>query len=378
MDINNSTVKIKINPISHWVADHIKQQDIVIVGAGIVGITAAIAAKSQFPSKEVIIIDKGTGYMGASTRNAGFACFGSPSELLGDIEINGEAKALETLAMRWQGLQMLKGLVPKTDMQYLDNGGYEIFSDEILQQKCSHNISYLNDLICDIVKEKHTYAEVETPLGKGILNKLEGTLHPAKMMSFLMGKALQMGVKTLFQTEVLDIDTENQTLTTDKGSIYYKQCILATNAWTAKIFPDMDIKPARNHVLVTQPLANCPIKGAYHMEEGYIYFRNIENRILIGGARNLASNEETTYDMHMPNVSIINRLLEVLSKDILKGESFEIAHAWTGLLGVGTDKMPIIKQHAPNCFLAVKMGGMGVAIGSYVGNEVANLLVDIT
>jgi len=335
LDINNSTVKIKINPISHWVADHIKQQDIVIVGAGIVGITAAIAAKSQFPSKEVIIIDKGTGYMGASTRNAGFACFGSPSELLGDIEINGEAKALETLAMRWQGLQMLKGLVPKTDMQYLDNGGYEIFSDEILQQKCSHNISYLNDLICDIVKEKHTYAEVETPLGKGILNKLEGTLHPAKMMSFLMGKALQMGVKTLFQTEVLDIDTENQTLTTDKGSIYYKQCILATNAWTAKIFPDMDIKPARNHVLVTQPLANCPIKGAYHMEEGYIYFRNIENRILIG-------------------------------------------HAWTGLLGVGTDKMPIIKQHAPNCFLAVKMGGMGVAIGSYVGNEVANLLVDIT
>ncbi len=36
-------------------------------------------------------------------------------------------------------------------------------------------------------------------------------------------------------------------------------------------------------------------------------------------------------------------------------------------MGVGTEKKPIIKKISPNVVCAVRMGGMGVAIGSFVG-----------
>ena len=35
------------------------------------------------------------------------------------------------------------------------------------------------------------------------------------------------------------------------------------------------------------------LKGAFHYDEGYVYFRNIDNRVLLGGGRNLAKAETT-------------------------------------------------------------------------------------
>ena len=49
---------------------------------------------------------------------------------------------------------------------------------------------------------------------------------------------------------------------------------------------------------------------------------------------------------------------------------------WSGILGIGDQKKPIIERVSPNVVVAVRMGGMGVAIGSLVGEEAA-ALVDI-
>ena len=53
---------------------------------------------------------------------------------------------------------------------------------------------------------------------------------------------------------------------------------------------------------------------------------------------------------------------------------FEIDHRWSGIMGVGKQKNAIVKQLGNNVYCGVRLGGMGVAIGSIVGKELADLI----
>ena len=133
------------------------------------------------------------------------------------------------------------------------------------------------------------------------------------------------------------------------------------------------VQPARNQVLITEPIPNLLVKGCFHYDRGYFYFRNIDNRILLGGGRHLDKAGEATDTFGLTSF-IQKALLDLLENVILPNQKVEIATTWSGILGVGDEKKPIIKRISPNVVVSVRMGGMGVAIGSLVGEEGANLL----
>ena len=83
-------------------------QDVIIIGSGFVGLWSALYLKKQQPSLKISIIDKGIIPTGASTRNAGFACFGSLSELVSDAQTMGTDKMLELVTLRYKGLQRIQ------------------------------------------------------------------------------------------------------------------------------------------------------------------------------------------------------------------------------------------------------------------------------
>ena len=43
-------------------------------------------------------------------------------------------------------------------------------------------------------------------------------------------------------------------------------------------------------------------------------------------------------------------------------------------MGIGNQKKPIVKQLTNNVFCGVRLGGMGIAVGSLVGQELAGLI----
>jgi len=94
---------------------------------------------------------------------------------------------------------------------------------------------------------------------------------------------------------------------------------------------------------------------------------------LIGGARNKAEQQETTAEFGLTR-NIKEHLIQFLENTVLPNQSFKIEHEWSGIMGIGQTKSPIIKVHGNHTYLAVRLGGMGVAIGSLVGDDVANLL----
>jgi len=45
-------------------------------------------------------------------------------------------------------------------------------------------------------------------------------------------------------------------------------------------------------------------------------------------------------------------------------------------MAFGNNKIPLVKKMGDHCAIGVRLGGMGIAIGSKIGNDTANLLMD--
>jgi len=184
----------------------------------------------------------------------------------------------------------------------------------------------------------------------------------------------EAGVSILNQCEVTSINDLNTSveIKTNHFTFSTHKVLIATNGFASQLGIDL-VKPARAQVLITKPIQGLPIKGSFHLDKGYYYFRNIDDRILFGGGRNLDFiTEQTT---QFGQTQLVQEQLELLLKTtILPNIDFEIENRWSGIMGVGTKKKSIIKPISTNVYCGVRLGGMGIAIGSIVGTELADLL----
>ncbi len=358
--------------------------DIAIIGAGIVGVSAAIYAKRKYPNNKVVIFDRGFIGSGASTKNAGFACFGSISELMDDLQHSSEAEVFELLGQRYEGLVHLLELVGQDVLEYSPCGGYELFRQEegSFAQECMDQIPYFNNRVRSITGLDETYTiDAKKVKDSGfsnittcIANRAEGKLHPGKMMQALYAKAKSLGVVFFNGAEVSEIteSKDGALLTLANGwPIQVSELIVANNGFAKKLLPDLELKSVRNQVMVTSKIKNLQTDGTFHLYKGYFYFRNIDSRILIGGGRHIDLEGETTNSFGN-NTIIENALLEMLDSVILPNIIYTIENKWSGILGVGASKQPICKKYSKHITLAVRLGGMGVALGSLLGKNAVN------
>ncbi len=363
--------------IKSWLTD----VDFCIVGSGIVGLSAALQLKDRFEDAKVLVLERGLLPQGASTKNAGFACFGSLSEILDDLNSHSEEEVLQLVQKRWEGLQLLRKTLGDTTIDYQENGGYELFTNEDrdLFQTCIEKKEVINALLRPIFKED-VFATRKNSFGfkniqpDYIFNQFEGQIDTGKMMEALLKRAVSAGIKILNNVTVRDFSEGNNNVhvKTDSFTFSPKKLLLATNGFSQQLGIEK-VAPARAQVLVTKPIEGLQIKGTFHLDKGYYYFRNIDNRILFGGGRNLDFKAEETTEM--TQTDLVQNKLEALLKEVILPETpFEIDHRWSGIMGVGGQKKAIVKQCSNNVYCGVRLGGMGVAIGSLIGKELASLI----
>ena len=374
--------------LSYWESSTWLQPDVIIIGAGIVGINAAIHLKKSNPSKKILILERGTLPSGASTKNAGFACFGSLSEIVDDLERCSEAEVVQLLEMRWQGLQLLRNTLSDEQLEYEPLGSFEVFTDaqEELYNQSLAIMDRFNAHLERITDVKSVFSITDDRILEFglqgvkhlILNSAEGQINTGKMMNSLLQLARNMDITILHGVEVDSFKDNKQGVsvyTKSLGEISCQQLLIATNGFAKQLLPNIDVEPGRAQVLITSPIPNLKIKGCFHMDQGYFYFRNVGNRVLFGGGRNLDKVAETTYS-HQTTEIIQKKLEKYLKETILPGIDFTIEQRWAGTLGLGKTRLPIIEKIDNNVFCAVRMGGMGVAIGSLVGKNVAALITE--
>ncbi len=370
--------------LSFWERESFfKNIDLTIIGSGIVGLNAAIAYKNKLPLSKVLIVERGLLPSGASSKNAGFACFGSPSEIIEDLSKQSEEETFSLVEKRWLGLKKLRSLLGDNNICYENNGSYELFTDEDLFNKCIDQIPYLNKQVYSITGQKDAYVQADdkikhfgfNKINHLIKNKLEGQIHTGEMIKNLILLAQQKGVVILNNIGVTNIEDNGRNVTIyihDQLTINSVKVIIATNGFAKQLLPELNVNPARAQVLVTSEIKNLRFKGTFHYDKGYYYFRNIGNRILIGGGRNLDFKGEQTYELGVTE-QIQSSLENLLKTNIISDSDFTVDYKWSGIMGVGTNKTTIVKNISENVVCAVRLGGMGVAIGSLIGEEAANL-----
>jgi len=367
--------------LSHWEYQEVfKGIDYCIIGAGIVGSCTAIFLKEQFPDANILILERGFLPRGASTKNAGFACFGSVSEILDDHEHMSRDEIRDLIKLRIDGLNLLKSLCPTSVMDYHEWGGYEVFDDAYANVYVEKIKSY-NDLVESASGLKNCFSIQASEFGLNfgkhmIFNKYEGQLNPVKMLFHLHDRIQKEGTRILFGAQIHSYEaSENKpSVTLENGTqIQANKLVFCTNAFSKKFFPDFNVQAARNQVMVTKPIEGLKLKGTFHYDKGYVYFRNIGNRLLIGGARNLDAETETT-EQFGSNELIKAHLRKMVNEKILPGVAVRYEKEWSGIIAVGDTKVPHIKKINDQCFAAFRLGGMGVAIGSKVAESLTNLI----
>jgi glycine/D-amino acid oxidase-like deaminating enzyme len=355
--------------------------DYAVIGSGIVGLSCALELRVKHPKSKILVFERGLLPSGASTKNAGFACFGSISEILEDLKNHSEEEVIQLVKSRVEGLQLLRKTLGDEQLDYQEYGGYELFTNEDAElfETCKSKIDFVNELLksvfnAEVFSEKENHFSFENIQPKLIYSAFEGQIDTGKMMLGLIKKASKENILILNSSEITNISDNGESVLLQVNSsedISVKKVFIANNGF-AKQFLNEDVKPARAQVLVTKPIENLQIKGTFHLDKGYYYFRNIENRILFGGGRNLDFKAEETTEMQLTEL-VQNKLEELLKTVILPTQSFEIDHRWSGIMGLGKQKKPIVKIVSENIFCGVRLGGMGVAIGSSIGKQLAEL-----
>ena len=384
--------------------------DIVIAGSGLVGLWSAYYLKKHAPSLSITIIERGLIPTGASTRNAGFACFGSLSELVSDAEQIGMDQLLELVDMRYRGLKKIRKTFSAEDIAYEKYGGYELIGNQpattpsataasspatsattpsaapdltdINQLRSS--IDEFNRILKKITGFQKTFRLQNENIAQFgfsniqylIENRSEGQLHSGKLCQALLRLVQSLGVTVLNNIEITGFEKVSGHLllhTQHPFPLIAQQLLVATNAFALQLLPQLDITPARGQVIVTSPVDGLPFKGTFHFDKGFYYFRNLGDRVLLGGARNMAIEEETTTEMDLSD-PIQHELERFLKEVVLPDRFYTIEHRWSGIMGMGSEKMPIIKAVNDHIFCAVRMSGMGVALAPVVGERIAMLM----
>ena len=385
---NNTTIDL-IMQISLWERESFfKPADVLIVGAGFAGLWTALELKKKHRRLNITIIDRGIIPTGASTRNAGFSCFGSTTELLSDAKTYGEEEMVTLAHLRYEGLQHIRETFKPKTIDYHEEGGYELFTEN-----GAYNVSSLKDDLKKLNKSlKHAFKHDDlfqlsdkkiNKFGfKGVThlveNKLEGQLHSGKLTEALVNEVQRQGVRVLFGFEATGFEKINEHILvySNKGiDLMAKQLIICTNAFTAGLLPGLEVEPARGQVLVTSPIKDLRFKGCFHYDEGFVYFRNIGDRVLLGGARNKFFEQECTTEL--TTTDNLQQELEKLLREVIipHEKDYTIDYRWSGIMGMGKTKMPIVKELQPGVFCAVAMGGIGVAMAPVVAKVTAQLMM---
>jgi gamma-glutamylputrescine oxidase len=194
--------------MSYWEKTELYQNmDIAVIGSGIIGLLSAIALQKQHPEQQVYILERGSTPIGASTRNAGFACLGSPSEIVADIEKNGFQASIDLIQMRWEGLIKLREILSDEDLDFSMDGGHELFTeyDEQVYRNCEEILPQLNNELRRITGIDQCYTPKHEAIkqfrlggAERLINiKAEGQLNPGKMTAKLMKLAESLGIKIM-------------------------------------------------------------------------------------------------------------------------------------------------------------------------------------
>ena len=319
-----------------------QETDIVIVGAGLAGLSTAYWLSKLDPDLRIQVVDKDKIGSGASGRNAGFITCGSTEHFSRMSSSYGENKAAEIWKFTEYNHRLMVEEFGKEfleeNCEYRNLGSWTLAATEHEIEVIGQTVGLLQKTGVNVEWCDQVFEGTEGFYG-GAFYKDDGEIHPAK---YLWHLALHTGnnVNISENTEVFDIDT------------------------------------LEDKIIVTEPV-DAFLQPAY-CSFVLDYFRQlVDGRVLIGGFRNADAEKEVGYSDEI-NPRIHKKLEGFLNEHfpILRGK--RIDYRWSGVMGFAADGYPMVGSltEDPRIYYNVGFTAHGLGFTFATGELVAKLVLE--
>jgi glycine/D-amino acid oxidase-like deaminating enzyme len=357
------------------------QADVVIIGAGYTGLSAAhhIAKDGASP----IVLEANRPGWGASGRNGGVITAKFRLSFREIDATHGRAMAKRMYEIAHESTDMVEELVSE----------FGIASANLTrtgQVKAAHNETTLKAAIDEAnwmtremgsaevrILDKHG---VRDETGSdifvgGVLNPGSGGIHPLNYLRGLADGVARRGVPIFQESPVIRLRREGDGIVaeTPQGAVRAKQAIIATNSYSdltgATAHLQRTLIPFRSALIATEQLPRnlagklMPTGRTYTETKRMMrWFRMVDNRVIFGGRGAFGKQDsQAAFDaLRKAMVGIFPDLADV-----------PLAYKWSGLVGMTLDSVPHIGRIDDRTLVSMGYNGAGVAMSSLMGRYLA-------
>lgn len=352
-----------------------RSTDVCIIGAGFTGLGAALALREK--GLNVIVLEKGRIASGASGRNGGQIHTGLRRDQIHLENRFGKTQAKSLWDIGQAAVSRIDETIRQYDIDAERRTGL-IYAD--------HRARFVPDThrYADHLREHYAYDKIDK-LGPdirtlirsddyegGMIDHGGGHLHPLKYARGLARAAAKAGAEFFEHTKALDIrHGPKPQVVTASGTITADWVLIAGDSLMAGLDKDADarILPIASTIGVTKPLGpalndylNTPMAVA---DSRFVvnYFRPTrDGRLLFGGGESYS-----TTQVRNPQ-KLVRTALKTIFPDLA---NTEFDYAWSGIVGVTSTRLPMIRRLSGNVLLSAGYSGQGVALAPFAGSVLA-------
>ncbi|MFC4624523.1 NAD(P)/FAD-dependent oxidoreductase [Daeguia caeni] len=357
--------------------DGSRPADVVIIGGGYTGLSAAYHLASQ--GADVILLEAARLGDGASGRNGGQFGTGQRS-WAEDLESQygfERAKALFELAEEAKAHLIAFAEQHQIDMEYMPG-----------QISVAHKPRYLKDYQrhVELMNTRFGYkhlrfidrAEAIELVGTeryygGTYDGGTGHIHPLKLLIGLGKAAKAAGAAIYENSKATKISTASGRIEveTAQGTITARHALIAVNAYGGNLEATSaaHVMPIRSFIGATVPLDDDSrvIPGGESVDDSRFvvrYFRRSKDgRLLFGGREAYTADNPRDITIH------IRRQIAEIYPELA---NIEITHAWGGSVGITMPRQPFVREVMPGVIAAGGYSGHGVMLANYMGRLYAD------
>lgn len=340
--------------------------EVAIIGAGLIG--AYLALRLREKGRHVAIVESLHVAGGASGRNAGMVLSGIADNYYQAVERYGRSEARTLWAVTLRNRELMLGLAQRFGSPVGMGGSLVLAVDDQEARELREAAALLHEDGFSV--EFHPTDPLRRGFCAAIHDPGNFVINPVHLVRSLIEAA---GARLYEGSQVYALESsEDSVLIRARGlNLAAQQVILATNAFTPLIEPTFAqvIIPQRGQVLITAP--NPPVlKLPCYANRGFDYFRQLsDGRFLMGGCRNRAFDEESTYaDMATPRVQAA---LEAFLARYFPDVTAPVERRWSGTMGFTPDGLPLVGRlrRDERIAFAVGFNGHGLGLGLMAAEE---------
>ena len=360
--------------------------DVVIVGGGYTGLSAAYHIRQNFPDKHIVLLEGACCGYGASGRNGGFCI---ATDLLGEPENADSETRQRNLEVSFYGLNFIKRMISEhgVECDLEENGMLEVALNEKHFRGLEEFQAYLKSFGLDstILRDAELETELKSPrFVAGLKNPYGAILNPAKLARGMKRVVEEVGVEVRERTVVTRITPgKTHLVDTELGDIRAPILVIALNAYAHKLgfFKDR-VFPISVFQIATVPLNSSQLESiGWGNRQGLSDMRTMfsyliltkDNRIVMGGSFAYYDNDALCSGNDKTFTPSITKDLFTSFPQL---EGLGVEHAWGGttsyLLGGRNPSVGVMGDHQ-NIYYGVGLSE-GVPTTQTFGRIIADLM----